>query len=143
LVTKRQSQNPKRRIAAPDRLGVLCRAVLASEVTYVGSALHKRNPGDYGFHPPVNPRPWKSMCDGKRVILKDEASELLRQGIRIGLFSDFPDGGRPKYIWAVDADGEVYEAKIDSNGYHGYRLEHDDDFRSVIMREWSRRCRPL
>jgi hypothetical protein len=109
-------------------------------VTYVGSALHKRHPADYGFQPPVNPRPWKSLCDAKRVILKAEAEALLRQGVVLGLFSDFPDDGAPKYIWSVDAEGEVYEAKIDSNGYHGYRLEKDDDFRPLVLKEWTRRC---
>jgi hypothetical protein len=116
--------------------------VLAMAAKYVGSAIHKRHPADYGFHPPVNPRPWKSLCDGQRVIPKAEASELLRQGALRGLFSDFPNGGRPKYIWSVDAHGEVYEAKIGSDGYHGYRLESDDDLRSLILKEWTNRCSP-
>jgi hypothetical protein len=58
-----------------------------------------------------------------------------------GFFSDFPDGGTPKYVWSVDADGEVYE-KVDSHGYHGYRLEEEDDFRSLILKEWAKRCSP-
>lgn len=138
----RQTQNPKRRLARPDRLDQAGREALAARLVYTGSALHKRRPGDYGFHPPVNPRTWKSLCDGKRPILKAEAAELLRQGALNGLFSDFPDNGMPKYVWSVDADGEVYEAKIDSYGYHGYRLEEEDDFRPLILKEWAKRCSP-
>ena len=111
-------------------------------MTYTGSALHKRHPGDYGFHPPVNPRSWKSLCDGQRVILKAEAADLLRHGVISGMFSDFPNDGMPKYVWSVDADGEVYEAKIDSQGYHGYRLEEEDDFRPLVLKEWAKRCSP-
>jgi hypothetical protein len=120
----------------------LGRQALAAEVTYTGSALHKRHPGDYGFHPPVNPRSWKSLCDGQRVVLKAEEADLLRHGVISGMFSDFPDDGMPKYVWSVDSDGEVYEAKIDSQGYHGYRLEEEDDFRPLLLKEWARRCSP-
>jgi hypothetical protein len=141
-VTPRKSQNPKRRLVHSERLGLIDRAALADRLVYTGSALHKRHPGDYGFQPPVNPRSWKSLCDGKRVILKGEAAELLRQGVLDGLFSDALDGGMPKYVWSVDADGEVYEAKIDSYGYHGYRLEEEDDFRSLLLKERARRCSP-
>ena len=59
-----------------------------------------------------------------------------------GLFSDFQDGALPKYIWSVAPDGDVFEAKIDSNGYHGYRLEEEDDMRPLILRERVRRCNP-
>jgi hypothetical protein len=141
-VTPRQSNNPKRRLVPPDRLDGLRQFVWTIGLVYTGSALHKRRPGDYGFHPPVNPRAWKSLCDGHRVILKEEATALFREGLLNGFFSDFPDGGTPKYVWSVDADGEVYEAKVDSHGYHGYRLEEEDDFRSLILKEWAKRCSP-
>ena len=138
----RQSRDPKRRLASPARLDLPGRQALALKAQYGGSAIHKKHPADYGFHPPVNPRQWKSLCDGQRIILKAEASELLRQGALRGLFSDFPDGGKPKYIWSVDAGGEVYQAKIGSDSYHGYRLESDDDLRSLILKEWANRCSP-
>ena len=73
---KRQGNNPKRRIAvevAPDVLTSL------SESRYVGSAHHKRYAADYGFAPPANPRPHKSLCDG---INRREALDLFRSGIR-------------------------------------------------------------
>jgi hypothetical protein len=106
----------------------------------VGSALHKTKPGDYGFQPPVNPRPWKSICDGLRVILLAEARYLFRQGILAGMFSGFPDNGVPKYVWSVDAGGEAYEAKISPGtyDYKGYRLEEEDAMRNVVLREWKK-----
>jgi hypothetical protein len=42
-------------------------------------------------------------------------------------------------VWSVDRDGVAYEAKRDTRGYHGYRLEEDDDFRFLVLREWRRR----
>ena len=59
---------------------------------------------------------------GNGSNLKAEAAEPLRQGVIFGMFSNFADNEKPKYVWSVDADGEVYEAKIDSYGYHGYRF---------------------
>jgi hypothetical protein len=141
-IRPRRGSNPKRRFAAPDRLDPAGRNELASRLIYLGSPHHKKFPGDYGFNPPVSPRPQKSICDGKRVIMKAEAERLFRDGILYGMFSDFPESTRPKYVWAVDADGEVYEAKIDRGGYHGYRLEEDDDFRDRVLKEWQRRCNP-
>jgi hypothetical protein len=75
------------------------------------------------------------------LILKAEAAALLCHGALNGMFSDFALNGLPKYVWSVDADQQVYEAKIDSQGYHGYRLEEEDDFRPLILKEWARRCR--
>ncbi|WP_428492707.1 hypothetical protein [Rhodopila sp.] len=139
---RRQSSNPKRRLASPDRLDPAGRQALAARLAYTGSALHKRRAADYGFNPPINPRAWKSLCDGKQVILKAEASELFRQGVLNGLFSDFQDVDKPKYVWTVDTNNEVYEAVVDTYGYHGYRLEEEDDFRTLIFKEWKRRCNP-
>lgn len=139
----RQSSDPKRRIAPRRKLDSAAREALAARLTYVGSALHKKKPGDYGFRPPVNPRPWKSICDGLRVILLAEARELFRRGILSGMFSDFPQDGVPKYVWSVDANDEAYESKISSgtSNYHGYRLEEeDDDMRNVVLKEWKKIC---
>lgn len=89
--------------------------------------------------PPVNPRAHKSLCDGVRVVLREEAEQLLRQGVLRGMFSDFLEGQAPKYIWSVSADGLVFEAKIGLGGYHGYRLEPTDQMSKVVLREWSKR----
>ena len=112
---------------------------LAVRLVYVGSANHKRHPGDYGFHPPSNPRPWKSVCDGRRSLLLAEAKELLVSGVRKGMISSPDDVGFPKYVWSVDAEGVPYESKIGGGGYHGYPLYPDDDMNSVVLREWARR----
>ena len=140
-VRARQGNNPKRRIAPPDALELPAREGLAARLVYIGSSHHKRRPADFGFQPPVNPRPWKSVCDGHRIIPKEEACQLFRAEIMKGMFSSLSDDGIPKYVWAVDAEGEVYEAKIGNSGYHGYRLEEEDDFRAFVLKEWKQRCR--
>lgn len=138
----RAGKNPKRRIAAPNRLNLAERSALARQLIYVGSANHKRSPGDYGFHPPCSPRPAKSLCDGKRIILKDEAISIFQAGIMKGMFSDYQkntNGFMPKYVWGVDSTGEPYESKLGSGVYHGYRLEEEDDWRKIVLDEWKKR----
>ena len=93
---------------------------MAERLVYVGSAHHKQSPGDYGFHPPVNPRASKSLCDGHNVILRAEAQQLLRTGVLMGMFSPFEGDGSPKYVWCVDIGGEVHEAKIGRVGIQNY-----------------------
>ena len=139
---ERSGHDPKRRIAAVGRLDPPGCEALAARLSYTGSALHKTKPGDYGFQPPVNPRPWKSICDGLRVILLPEAQSLFKRGIQLGMFSDFPEGGSPKYVWCVDDQGEAYEAKVSpgTNKYKGYRLEEEDNMRDVVLKEWKKRC---
>ncbi len=118
---------------------------LADAARYGGSAHHKTKPADYGLNPPVNPRPTKSLCDDVRVVLIEEANQLLRDAFSLGMVSpitDPLDGSKlPKYAWAVDYEGEVFEAKLGEDGrrYHGYRLGHDDKVRKWILREWRRR----
>jgi len=136
----RQGNRPNRRIANAGLLDDGGRRALAERLIYVGSVHHKRSPGDYGFHPPVNPRPSKSLCDGYKVILRAEAQQLLRAGVLMGMFSAFEGEDFPKFVWCVDNDEHVYEAKIDRNGYHGYQLGDDDDMRSVVLKEWRTRC---
>jgi hypothetical protein len=61
------------------------------------------------------------------------------------MFSDYFFGKHPKYVWCVDEDGEVYEAKTDGvapGKYHGYRLEEEDDMRAYIEQVWKTRCNP-
>ncbi|GEO80577.1 hypothetical protein ROR02_07080 [Pararhodospirillum oryzae] len=61
----------------------------------------------------------------------------------LGMVSRFDAGGVPKYIWAVDEAGDVYEAKTSperERSYHGYRLGDDErDMRELILNEWKRR----
>jgi hypothetical protein len=137
----RQSNNPKRRICAPNTHTFEQLNALSRELLYVGSAHHKRHPGNYGFRPPVNPRPWKSMCDSLRQINLEEATELFRKGILAGMISERGDGRKPNFVWSVDAHGEAFESKIRSDGYHGYCLEDEDNMRALVLREWKLRCR--
>jgi hypothetical protein len=138
---KRHSQNPKRRIAEPaSRLASELEALLRS-IRYVGSANHKRRPADYGFQPPINPRPHKSLCDDLRPLPRKEAQRLFIQGIRLGMISEYQIAGLPKYVWSVDDDEEVFEAKWDRDGYHGYRLDQSNEKyqREYVLQAWKQR----
>lgn len=142
-MARRPGNNPKRRIASPERLTDQQKGDLAGAVRYAGSGHHKRNPADYGLER-VNPRPTKSLCDLQRVILLDEATQLMASGIQCGLFSEPANDGFPKYIWSVSAQGEVFEAKTDTHGtgaYHGYPLETEDAMHEVVKSVWIERCR--
>lgn len=135
----RAGNDPTRRIARPNTLAPADLTALAGQLIYVGSAIHKTKPADYGFEPPVNPRPFKSICDGLRIIRLAEARALFRAGILRGMFSSFFVDGVPKYIWSVDGEGQAFEAKIGNGGYHGYRLEDEDNMRRLVIREWGKR----
>ena len=139
---KYKGNNPKRRIARHGYFSERELGELASAVRYQGSAHHKTQPADYGFKPPVAPRPLKSVCDGKRVVFSGEAQHLLQAGVRLGMVNFHREGEWPKYVWAVDDSGEVYEAKLchDRRRHHGYRLGKDDSaMRDWAQAEWSRR----
>jgi hypothetical protein len=142
-MSKRQSNRPDRRIAPAAASTQLDRDRIKASTKYVGMATHKRHPGDYGFNPPVSPRPSKSLCDDVRTILRNEATRLFHQGIAKGMVSKYVPGGLPKYIWSVDGDGYVYEAKAKPDQeavYHGYRLGEDDrDMRAEVLKEWNQR----
>jgi hypothetical protein len=124
----RQGNRPDRRVAPAGSIAAKDLRELAEGLLYGGSSLHKLHPGDYSFVPPVNPRPSKSPCDDLRPILRAEAAKLFREGLVSGMVSRFDKGGTPKYVWAVDADGQVYEAKTKppDTSYHGYRIGEDE-----------------
>ena len=137
-----RGNNRKRRIAKRGDFSAEQLVRIAEQARYGGSALHKSRPADYGLDPPVNPRPTKSLCDSLRVIRADEARSLLLAGIRRGMISTWLVGGLPKYIWAQDAQGEVYEAKLggDMRSYHGYRLGDDEGaMKKCVTDEWATR----
>lgn len=144
-IRKRQSSRPDRRIVDPSLVDDATKAILVARLRHVGSANHKLHPGNYGFTPPQNPRPSKSPCDARRPVSFDEAAALFRRGIELGLISPIAAGGAPKYVWSVDGETQVYEAKSHGDGgggYHGYRLEDDDRaMRHYILKEWKLRCR--
>lgn len=138
----RQSSNPKRRIAEP---GAISKAQLdrfLDQAEYVGSALHKKRPADYGFHPPTNPRPHKALCDDLHAVSATEARLPFVSGVRKGMVSTaVVVDGLPKYVWTVDEYGEAYEAKWGRDGYHGYRLDSDAEkcMRESVLKAWSER----
>ena len=139
---KYAGNNPTRRIAKPGHFTQVELDNFAENARYEGSALHKSKPADYGFHPQTNPRASKSLCDDIRVILLSEARQLLSSGFERGMVSTRISGDLPKYVWAVDCNGEAYEAKLGGDGrsYHGYRLNHDDKkMRQWVIEEWKRR----
>lgn len=138
----RNGNNPKRRLARRQDIdpGVTARLAYAR---YTGSPHHKRSSAGYGFQPPASPRPNKSLCDGRRSVPLTEAAALFREGVRRGMVSTHLDGDLPKYVWAVDDDGRVFEAKISrgTQNYHGYELGRGESrLRQHIEREWSARC---
>ncbi len=141
---KRQGNNPKRRLVPRHEIDGDVLGRLLNEACYTGSALHKRTAADYGFLPPANPRPNKSLCDGSgRIVRLAEARDLFREGVERGMISKTGQGRFPKYVWAVGSDGRVYESKLGqgSGNYHGYELGEDDDgMRRLVVEEWRLRC---
>jgi len=140
---KREGNRPDRRYAPEGSFSRAELEQLSNRLHYGGSANHKLHPGDYGFVPSINPRPAKSLCDDHRVLTLAQAKRLFEAGMIAGMVSAFDQPGTPKYIWAVDSDGEVYEAKAKppDTVYHGYRLGDDEEaMRRYILAEWGRRC---
>jgi hypothetical protein len=140
---KREGNRPDRRYAPAGSFSRSELEELSRRLCYGGSSNHKLHPGDYGFVPSINPRPAKSLCDDHRVLTLANAVHLFRAGIVVGMVSPFDQGGTPKYVWAVESDGEVYESKTKppDTVYHGYRLGEDEiAMRRYILDEWGRRC---
>jgi len=139
---KRGGNRPDRRFAPMGTYSHAERKALAGRLTYAGSGLHKLHPGNYKLIPSKNPRPSKSVCDDLRPVTLHEASQLFAAGISAGMISPLGPGGTPKYVWAVDTNGEVYEAKTKppDTVYHGYRRGDDDEqMRRYIRDEWNKR----
>lgn len=140
---KRRSKPPGWRVMPEEEVSADELLRIRDAARYEGAPFHKLHPGDYGFVPPSSPRPSKSVCDDLRPVLKAEAKRLFREGIRRGMVSRFQPGELPKYIGAVDSNGEVYEAKTKPGQevtYHGYRLGEDAmEMRDHILSEWSKR----
>jgi len=116
----RRKFNTKRKISSVTDAAVLI--PLSSRVVYLGSPLHKINPGDFGLTPPSSPRPDKTLCDGVKIFERDKAQELLREGAKRGLISVQERSGLPQNIWAVSDDGTPLEAQLDNQEratYHG------------------------
>ena len=141
---RRHSSDPRRHILPEDALSDAERERLVSRTRYRGSGLHKRDPDEYPFDEPCTPRQNKTLCDLLRPIDFSEARELFAEGIRRGMVSRIMNDGLPVFVWAVDDQGEAYEAKPgdDPRVYHGYPLgPRDGVFPDLVRREWRRRGR--
>ena len=137
----RRGYNPKRKIEVAEALTEANRNSLALRIAYGGNPEHKRTPGNYGLSPPRNPRPMKTLCDADRQFPKAEAEALLRAGARKGLVSQQRRNEWPQNIWAV-SEGVPFEAQLENSEkgvYHGYPMPADDDFKDIIVKEWSAR----
>ncbi len=134
---RRRKFNPKRRLhKGIDKERA---AWLADAITYRGSPLHKKVPGDFGLTPPSAPRPGKTLCDGVEIFQIKVANKYLRKGVLKGLVSNDADQGLPRYIWSVTENEFVLEARCDDfeNGtYHGYPLEHNDPMVTILIKRW-------
>jgi hypothetical protein len=117
-------------------------ATLAELVKYGGKPDHKKNPGDFGLHPPAGPRLNKSLCDVIGVFKKREALELLKEGVRRGMISNQVRNGWPKQIWSMTSDGTPLESQLENavlGTYHGYPLPDGDPLADVIKKAWKER----
>ena len=108
-------------------------------VNYSGNPEHKRNPGDFGLMPPSQPRADKTLCDIVGVFRWQEATKLLKEGVRKGLISEQEQNGYPQNIWAVTEDLLPLEAQLENAGkgtYHGYPMPETDPFREEVLAKW-------
>jgi hypothetical protein len=138
---KRRGYNPKRRLAPTGSWPTEVLGELAKVVRYGGNPEHKSKPSDFCLHPPANPRPGKTLSDKVREFTKAEALELLRDGVKRGMVSVQPRGRWPQNVWSVQED-EPFEAQLENQDlavYHGYPMPSDDDFRALVLTEWTRR----
>lgn len=140
-LAQRSGHNPKRKIANIDTMSENVRNDLAQKCKYVGSPVHKRDPGDYDLTPPSAPRPGKTLCDPYKIC-KADAQNLLQSGFERGMLSVRNSNTWPEIVWAVSDAEVVFEAQLDNQEqgtYHGYPLQTDDPFREEVLREWKGR----
>lgn len=138
----RRGFNPKRRLADPASMPENEREQWARDCSYNVSPYHKRNPRDFGLTPPASPRPGKTLCDAAGAVTQDRARSLLASGFLKGTVSEQRRNDWPKNVWAVSESRQVFEAQLENERqgvYHGYPLQHDDDFREAILKAWDRR----
>ncbi len=131
---RKRSYNPKRKLAPQPNLAN-CHA-LAAQIQYVGSPLHKKNPGDFGLTPPSKPHPNKTLCDSIHLFSKKTAQSLLKQGVLKGMVSAQERNGWPQNIWWMTDKQEPVEAQLDNQEqgtYHGYPLSTADPMYHMIL----------
>lgn len=116
------------------------RAHLQAHARYEGSPHHKRDPNDFGLTPPTAPRPDKTLCDEADVCEKAIALKLFQLAINRGLASEtVASSGFPKQLWAVDENGQVFEAMYGGSkvgAYHGYPIRRTDPLFDEVTVAW-------
>ena len=115
---------------------------MAQDARYRPSPYHKSDPAAWGLSGPSQYRPDKTVCEGSGITCCRDATELLKSGIRCGMVSKQKRGNWPQNVWAVDAEGIVYEAQLTNPGlveYHGYPMKDGDRFAEFVRTEWERR----
>ena len=73
---------------------------------------------------------------GSFNLVKYQGNNPKRRIARHGYYTE------QEYAWALDNQGEVYEAKLgdDMRSYHGYRLREDERaMREWVVKEWKDR----
>ena len=119
-------------VSCPGNLSLKQLTALAARVRYVGSSDHKWH-GNSFFPPPATPRPTASLCDN--VITLAVANKWLKQGISRGNINWFePAVGYPRYVWFINDDNIVYEARLTNPGngeYKGYPLYPDQQVKGL------------
>jgi len=138
MIRKRRVFNPGRTIAekADDVFNL---SSLIDVLRYGGNPEHKMNPGDFGLSPPSSPRQGKTLCDKASVFTRNEALELLREGVRCGLVSMQARNGFPQNRWTVAANGVPVEAQLENavlGVYHAYPLQDIDPMYAEILNIW-------
>ncbi len=142
MFLKRRTFNPKRKLYPAEGLHLrqLALAPKIERMRYSGNPEHKRNPGDFGLHPPGSPRAGKTLCDVVGIYSRAEATALLREGLSRGTFSAQEREGWPQNVWAVTLSGDALEAQLEGNGiYHGYPMADADPFQKKVLERWAER----
>ena len=123
----------KSHLAPQDVVAAVDVGALADEAQYRGSPYHCAQR-------PAGWMPYKTKCP--EDIDDALALCLLRQGIRLGVFSANLESGWPKQVWAMDARGRMYEAQLTNRAiglYHGYPMPGNDRLAETVAERW-RNC---
>lgn len=98
-------------------------SLVASNVSYEGSAEHKTFPSSSG-----RPRADTTKCDPELHGDYLRLGEWLRLAIRAGWVGAPWEGGFPRYVW-VEQDGRYYQARLvnrEAGSYKGWEIDPDD-----------------
>ena len=133
----------RRPIEIPDETHRTAATLLLRSLRGVARSHPERHPSDpaAGAARPGHDRP---EAGAQHIPDHERGGEqaLVVLVVTSGMVSELAGDGLPKYVWSVDADGTAYEAKLGTDGYHGYRLEDEDDMRSLVLKEWKKRGEP-